>query len=360
MQLNYHMYMNQTGYSIAAQEYVLSVAKAAPEIDIRVVYMNAAVLGVSNDRKQIFAALKAKKESEPRVNIYHSIPHRYRRARGADKHFGVCLFETMNPPKKWVEMMNEMNGIITASEFNKRIFESNGVNAPVYVVPHAFDNKMFNKDIKHAGRYDLFTFISLGTWKIRKNWENLIKAFYDGFEQSDEVCLLIKTDKPKELETMIRRIKLTCEWRSKNTSPIYTEQKTTCDFEEIPKIMRKGDVYVSASLGEGFGLPGLHAMALGIPVITTKFGGVLQYAKPNLCTYIEPKHYKTYPVMDGIPQFANCIWPVMRIGEIRDAMRYVFENRRKGIRDKTIAAYNFVHQNFNFDVIGKKFVEAIS
>jgi glycosyltransferase involved in cell wall biosynthesis len=200
------------------------------------------------------------------------------------------------------------------------------------------------------------TFLSIGTWKNRKNWEMLIKAFYDGFSKKDNVCLLLKTDKPDSLQDLVVRVKRQCEWRSKDTAPIYSEENQGCYFEDIPKIMKKGDVYISASLGEGFGLPGLHAMALGLPVITVRFGGSLEYALPDICTYIEPKSYKTYNVMDGIPQFNNCIWPVLRIGDVRDAMRKVYEDYPTESKN---AAYKYAHKNFSYEAIGPKFVEAV-
>jgi glycosyltransferase involved in cell wall biosynthesis len=98
-------------------------------------------------------------------------------------------------------------------------------------------------------------------------------------------------------------------------------------------------------------------MALGIPIITTKFGGVLEYAKPNYCNYFEPKEYKAQQNMDGIPQFANCIWPALKVSEISNKLRYVFENwPAEKIKD----AYNYVHANYNYEVIGQKLLEVIN
>lgn len=357
MQINYSGYYNTTGYSLAAQEYILAIRHVNPEANIRIQYFNTRTpIGMSPYRDNLFFEMSKKPLAPDAIHVFHCIPHRYRRPKGAKKCVGVCLFETMNPPKEWIRMMNEMDLIITASTFNELIFKAHGATVPIKVVPHCFDPKMFNKDVKHNGRYSLFTFMSIGTWKARKNWEGLIKGFYDAFSKKDDVCLLVKTDKPKELEACVRRIKQTSEWRSKETAPIFAEQKTHCLFEEIPAFMKKAQIYISTSLGEGFCLPNLHAMALDIPLVTTKFGGVLEYAKPDNCTYIEPKHYKTYPTMDGVPQFANCIWPVLRTHEIRDQM---IEVRKHYPKDKAKQAYQFVHENFNYDVIGKKFLEAI-
>ena len=359
MQLNYHGYWNQTGYSIAAQDYILAMLRENPDLDIRVHYINNKIgLGISRNRQQFFTALGKKEPSEPSINLYHCIPPRYRRPPDKQKHFGFCVFETINPPVDWAPLMNNMDEIITASAFNKNIFQSCGVKCPIHVVPHCFDEELFNDSVKSPGRYRQVTFVSCGTWKRRKNWEMLIKGWYQAFEVQNNVCLLIKTEKPGELAALVQNVKQSSEWRSKSTAPIYCEEEPICDFEDIPKILRKGDIYVNASLGEGFGLSGLHAMALGIPVLTTRFGGSLEYAKSDLCTYLEPKRYSNLPTMDGIPQLSNCIWPYLTIGEIAGKMRQVLQER-KGCEEKAQKAYQYVHERFSYKAIGRKMIEAL-
>lgn len=354
MQLEYFCYLNSTGYSIAAQDYILAMLKQLPSFDIRVRPLNALTnLGVSPNRQQIFSSLMNKKESAERIGFFHSIPHRYKQVAGMKKHVGFCVFETMNPPKDWVHMMNSMDCIVTASTFNQRIFEAAGVKRPIHLVPHCFDPRLFNRDVNHTGRYDLFTFIAMGTWKTRKNWEVLIKGFYDAFEVKDGVCLLLKTDKPQQLESKILQIKRSGDWRSKDTAPIFIDRSVNCNFEDIPSFMKRGDAYISTSMGEGFGYCGLHAMALGIPVITTKFGGALEYARPEFSVYLEPQHYKQHPNMDGIPQFRNCIWPVVTVSEVKQKLQYV-----KSHYPKTMAglAYDFVHKTFTYEKVGPQMI----
>lgn len=359
MQLNYHGYCNATGYSIACQENILALLRVNPDIDIRLHYVNRLIgEGISDNRKQILTSLHHKEATEPNVNLYHTIPARYRRPPGKTKHFGYCVFETINLPQDWVETMNNMDGIITASEFNKNIFESSGVDVPISIVPHCFDTKMFNRSVNHTGRYKDTTFISMGAWKERKNWSLLIRSWYEAFELRDNVCLLIKTDKPKDLKVLVSAIKSTEKWKSKNTAPIYCEENPLCNFEDIPKLLKKGDIYISTSLGEGFGYGGLHAMALGIPVITTRFGGSLEYAKPELCTYLEPKKYVRQAVMDNIPQLSNCIWPLLDVTEVSTKMRYVLSNIQER-ENKSFRAYDFVHENFCYENIGKKLISSL-
>jgi glycosyltransferase involved in cell wall biosynthesis len=351
--------MNATGYSISSQDYILAMLRVKPDVDIKVHIINQKIGdGISRNRKQLFTALQKKESVEPNLNLYHCIPPRYRRPPGKAKHVGLCVFETINPPKEWISVMNNMDEIITASHFNQNVFENSGVKTPIHVIPHCFDSGTFNRDVTSPGRYSKTTFISIGTWKKRKNWEMLIKGWYEAFEARHNVCLLIKTEKPGELKAMVEHIKRTSDWRAKATAPIYCEENPICDFEDIPSILRKGDIYINASLGEGFGISGLHAMALGIPVVTTRFGGSLEYAKPDLCTYLEPKKYQSIPVMDAIPQLSNCIWPYIPVSELASKMRHVLQNVKER-EEKTQKAYKYVHDNFSYDVIGKKFLETM-
>ena len=57
---------------------------------------------------------------------------------------------------------------------------------------------------------------------------------------------------------------------------------------DLAKIYSSASVFVSASWHEGFGLPGLEAMACGTPVVTTDSGGVREYAVPNETAIVTP------------------------------------------------------------------------
>lgn len=360
MQLVYHFYCSNNGYSVSSQDYILSILKANPDQSLKLEYLNGNVHpGVSPDRERIFNSFYKKPIEKDYINIFQSIPSFYKKDLRAKKNIGICVFETISPPKIWIDNMTVADEIITASEFNKRVFVSNGFKKSIKVVPHAVDTNLFNSKVKPNGRYSLFTFLSIGTWKQRKNWETLIKAFYEGFEKKDNVCLLIKTDRIKELEDTIVKIKKNGEWRGKDTAPIFCERNTNMIFEDIPIFMAKGDVYINVSLGEGFGLPGIQSMALGIPIITTKFGGVLEYAKEDNCTFVEPYQSKVYSRLDGIPQYDGCIFPVYLIKEVSNKMRHVFENYNTTIKEKAMIGYSFIHKNFNYHTIGNKFLEAI-
>jgi glycosyltransferase involved in cell wall biosynthesis len=59
--------------------------------------------------------------------------------------------------------------------------------------------------------------------------------------------------------------------------------------EEISNIYNKSSIFISTSWWEGFGLPGLEAMACGCAVITTDSGGVKEYANDKNVVFFSPK-----------------------------------------------------------------------
>jgi glycosyltransferase involved in cell wall biosynthesis len=61
--------------------------------------------------------------------------------------------------------------------------------------------------------------------------------------------------------------------------------------DEIPAYMASADVFVLPSLSEGFGIAALEAMAMGLPIIATKVGGLLEIIKDGENGFlVEPRN----------------------------------------------------------------------
>jgi glycosyltransferase involved in cell wall biosynthesis len=350
------MYLNSTGYSIAAQDYVAAMKCANPNLDLRTEFYNQTHLGVSREKADFFTGMKKTVTAGQAILINHAIPYHYKRDPIYAKHAGVCLFEAINPPAAWVAKMNQMDMILAASQFNRKVFNKSGVKVPIAVIPHAFDTNMWHKDVQPCKSHGRKTVISIGAWKRRKNWEGLIAAFLDAFEEKDGVQMIVKTDRQQLMRQLIQRIKVDPRWRGKSVGPIKVDSREHCSYEEIPALMKQGDAYVSASLGEGFGLSGLHAMALGIPVVTPKFGGVLEYAKPGFALFVEPTRMQKLKSMDNFPQFADCWWPIIKSSDIAAKMRQAILEDQTEMVEK---AYQHVHARFPYKVIGTQMIEAV-
>jgi len=73
----------------------------------------------------------------------------------------------------------------------------------------------------------------------------------------------------------------------------YTDYGKIWDRNRIAEIYSSSHVFIDVSTFQGFGLPGLEAMACGTPVVLTNVGGITEYAidKEN-CLMVDPNDIK--------------------------------------------------------------------
>lgn len=299
------------------------------------------------------------KEDDNRILIFHCIPTMQKRInKNGRRNIAVGVFETFSPPEKWFSILNNNDAIIVPSKFNYKIFAHGPIKKPIYYVPHSINIALYNKNVVPLNKYDKFTFLFMGTWKIRKGYQQLIESWFSEFREKDNVQLLIKTDKPKQAESYIKKIKKEMGTNNnKGYAPILFETKV---FNEklLPRFIKSVNCLIAPHCGEGFCIPGLQCMALKIPVIITNFSGCKDYANNNTAVLIEPSGYILHKNMDGIPQFRNKKWAFIEIKNIRKSMRYVLNNSEI-IKKKTENAYNYVMENFNYKVVEKLFSKMI-
>lgn len=65
------------------------------------------------------------------------------------------------------------------------------------------------------------------------------------------------------------------------------EMKGYLEPEELNKLLRKSSAYICPSLSEGFGIPGLNAMAVGLPVVASNIP-VLREVYDDAALYFDP------------------------------------------------------------------------
>ena len=99
---------------------------------------------------------------------------------------------------------------------------------------------------------------------------------------------------------------------------------------EMPKFLKACDIFIRASLSEGFGNSFVEAMAVKIPVIATPVGGVVDFLKENETGYFcQPESPKS----------------------VVEAVQRVVSDPNKG---KIIeSAYQMVQNKYNWDKIAK-------
>jgi|TARA_R110000824_G_scaffold62352_2_gene165140 glycosyltransferase involved in cell wall biosynthesis len=210
----------------------------------------------------------------------------------------TALVETDRCSRKWVEQCNKMDHVVVPSKFTKNVLRRSGaVIKPVTVIPEWYNPHLINKSqvskTLNDSRYDIikepFNILMIGTLTSqvkeddRKNLVNTIKWVSEEFKNNEDVAILLKTNFGKG--TTLDK-KLCKEYLSK--------LKSSLGLSAFPKIKlihgnmtsqeiaalyshSKVKLYVSATRGEGYGLPLIEAAVTGLPIVATGWSGHLQF-----------------------------------------------------------------------------------
>jgi len=357
IKLNYACFLNSSGYSQAAQNYIMALHKTG-ECDIKITIFGEkpSKPAVSDEKYEFFMKMVKKEEDPERILIYHCIPNIQRRIKKPKRSIGFATFETFQPPESWVDVLNTNDAIIVPSQFNYKIFSHMPIKKPLYYIPHCLDFDIYNRDIVPMYNPDKFTFLFMGIWRERKGYKQLIEAWLREFSDEDNVQLLIKTDRPRKAEQYLSDIMKQL-GINKGNAPVIFENKVF-DEKELPNFIKSADCLVSPTMGEGFGYPGLQCMAMGVPVIITDHSGCQDYATSKTAVLLKVRGFVVCSNMDNIPQFRNKKWAFIEIDNIRRAMRYVKDNRDEA-KMRAGVAHHYASRRFNHKEVGRSFVNML-
>jgi len=207
------------------------------------------------------------------------------------KNIFITTYELENIPRYWGEALNQYDCVITPSKWSKDIMVEQ-VTVPIHVVGWGIDPKIYHPQEFFSHKYDNerdekqpFVFASIFQWTERKSAYELIQAYLQEFSSEDNVELILRgtlmVGSPMDQVAIKMKI---LDWQSKlwklygkKNFPIVRLIVNTVDDNQMRHIYQSADVSILVSRGEGFGLPILESMACGTPVITTAWGGQMDY-----------------------------------------------------------------------------------
>jgi len=358
IKIDYCCFLNSSGYSTAAQNYIIALHRSG-RYDIKITPFagKPARPAISDKSYEIFSGMIKKEREKNAIQIFHSIPTLQKNIKNKNsRNIAFATFETFNPCDNWIPILNKNDGIITPSLFNYNIFAHARIKKPIFHIPHCLDFNAFNLDVKPMKKYNRFTFLFLGTWKERKGYKQLIEAWLGEFKYSDPVQLVIKTDRIKQARVYIEKIKKEM-GISKGFAPILIENKVFSEAE-MPHFLKSFNCLLLPTMGEGFNIPGLQCMALGVPVVITDFSGCQDYANKHTATMLEPNGFILKKDMDGIPQFRNRKWAFVSVAQIKKTMREIINNSEK-VKEKSENAYDLVRDKFSYEKTEELFRDMI-
>lgn len=184
------------------------------------------------------------------------------------QNIGYWAWETTQAPVSWLRYDRYMSQIWVPSQFVKEALEATGFKTPVIVIPHAIEPRPAHKYVKD-GRPITFLIQYDGHSRIHRKRPDLsLRAITSAaLELNESVRIIVKCHHDDGASLVLEehagvKVELISKWLS---------------AVEMEKLWEGVDCFVSLNRGEGFGLPMVEAMARGIAVVATAWGGSCDY-----------------------------------------------------------------------------------
>ncbi len=155
------------------------------------------------------------------------------------------------------------DGILALSSFTKQAFLDAGVTIPIHVGGQGYDDTLFKPPESFYNTEVVF--LTVGVAQGRKGTNILIRAFEKALGDVKGTKLIIKSNSWGDLKDYGIKVK--------NIEKIYEEYSR----KQMAELYASSDCFVLPTEGDSFALPGLEAMATGLPLIITGFGGPCDY-----------------------------------------------------------------------------------
>jgi len=279
----------------------------------------------------------------PDVHIYLGQPDRRWQnswGRKADIFGLFTMFESEILPPHWVEDINDnFDLVIVPSRWCKIIFEAGGVTRPIFIVPLGVDPQAF--PYLHRPERKIFTIIWQGFHEQdRKGFALLEKAFGE-LDLPDS--LLIKKVSPFSSQSMVQ-----WEFRTKHWSICRNMTQA-----EMLLLLRKADLSVNPTAGEGFGLIPLEHMATGLPVMVSENSGCLDYRNTAYNIGIKCEEGKSW----FGEEYGKMMVPIYE--DLKAKIKWAYEERQQ-IREMGKAASEWVHREWTYEKATDKLLEVLN
>lgn len=214
----------------------------------------------------------------PQVALRNAWPPQVWGMQGRYRVLANYAWEESRFPAAFALQFNRTLDLITVvSEQTRRFLVDAGVNVPIAVVGNGVDHLGAADDAAAplpCSLPEAFRFLHVSSCFPRKAVDVLLAAFAEAFRAGDPVCLLIKTF-PNPHNTVREQVE---QWRARDPGfPQVVLIEEDWSPGQILALYRQCQALVAAGRGEGFGLPIAEAMRLGLPVITSRWGGQMDF-----------------------------------------------------------------------------------
>lgn len=252
-------------------------------------------------------------------------------------------------PWEWAESFNDsLQGCVCVSGFVKDVLINNGVSIPLAVSGNGVDHwERVPDDHEYDFQANSFRFLHVSSCFPRKGVDVLLSAYGMAFKKGDDVTLVIKTF-PNPHNSVSRQLE---ELRQKNPDyPHVLLIEQDIAPAQLKSLYCSCHVMVAPGRGEGFGLPLAEAMLSGLAVITTAWGGQMDFCSDDTCWLVD---YNFEYASSHLGLF-DSVWAEPDATDLADKMRQLYSISTEKRNRKATAGRKLLLERFKWsDVAGR-------
>jgi len=274
-----------------------------------------------------------------------------------DKQIFWLFWETSKLPIYSRKLLKTYKHVWTPSTWLTEILLKEGLESRV--VHLALDP---NEWIPTRHTRSTFRFLWVNEWIHRKGGDLMVEAFLDTFKSDDDVELVIKPNYtnrecPTRFPSVEDVISL-CPSGPKEKIRVVDEFLSR---ERLAELYGSCDCYVYPFRTQGASLTLIEAQACGLPAITTKYAGCLDYVVKDCTYFLDPVDYKPVTKVDFFADYGSQdlgLEAVPNSGQLRELLRYCFEHRDE-VTSKGLRASEAVRGCFTWEGLRKEAISSL-
>ncbi len=279
------------------------------------------------------------------------------------------MWETDGLPEQCVAGLNSVDEVWVPSQFNVDTFRQAGVRAPIQVVGGGVDAQRFRPGLKPLvvpGRRSQL-FLAMFEWSYRKGWDVLLRAWAQAFRADDDVALVLRiyprnrfdndSDLPALAESLVDGGLQELGLDRGRMAPILTLGSHMAPAD-VPRLFAAADCYVAPSRGEGWGRPQHEAMACGLPVIGTRWGGSMEFMDDSNALLLEIEGLVPVDERMDVPLYHGQRWAEPSVDHLAELLRHVIEHP-EGARGLGQRARQAVEQRWQWRHVARTVLERL-
>ena len=257
-------------------------------------------------------------------------------------------------PRHWVnDFNNNLDCISVMSNQVKKILIDSGVYLPIQVTGLGVDHiDEVDTDINFSVRKKSFSFLHISSCFPRKGIDILLKAYGLTFSSEDNVTLVIKTF-PNIHNNVFDLLEGYKKLNSNYPDVNVIDQEL--NDSEVKYLYKQCNVLVAPSYGEGFNLTVAEAMNLGIPVITTAWGGQMDFCSSSNAWLVDYE----FEYSNTHFNLFDSVWAKPSFSHLAKIMKDLYFSSPSLIQTKVDNAKKSISQ-FKWDQVAQKNVDFIS